>query len=184
MFGNQHGGSVARGDEADAGTLRSARLILVPCTPEIARAVLAGPESVLRLFGMRLSGGWPGPNFAAYLPAIVADPELGRWVWLVLLPADRTIIGDIGFHGPPDRTGTVELGYVLTPAYRGHGYATEAARVLLAWASAQPGVRRIIANCDASNRASIRVLEKLGLRLRERDGDELHWELPCLHPPI
>src|SRR4051794_21927625 len=184
MFGNQHGGSVARGDEADAGTLRSARLILVPCTPEIARAVLAGPESVLRLFGMRLSGGWPGPNFAAYLPALVADPELGRWVWLVLLPADRVIIGDIGFHGPPDQAGMVALGYVLTLAYRGQGYATEAAQVLLAWTRTQSAVRRLIANCDAGNHASIRVLEKLGLYLRTRDGDELHWEYPRPYPPF
>lgn len=163
--------------DAGAGVLRSARLTLVPCTPEIARATLDGPDSLFRLLGTRPSEGWPGPNFAAYLPALIADPELGRWAWLILLPAEQVIIGDIGFHGPPDQTGTVELGYVLTPLYHGQGYATEAASTLLDWTLAQPTVRRIIANCDAHNHASIRVLEKLGLRLRRREGDELRWEL-------
>ncbi len=166
------------GGVADDGVLSTARLALVPCTPEIARAVLAGATDTFRLLDASASAGWPGPNFAAYLPTLAADADLGRWAWLIVRPADRAIIGDIGFHGPPDQAGTVELGYVLTPAYWGQGYATEAARTLLAAILARPTVRRVIANCDARNSGSIRVLEKLGLRVRSRIGDELRWELP------
>ena len=46
----------------------------------------------------------------------------------------------------------------------GRGYATEAARALVAAGFAQLGLRRIVATCDPANAASARVLEKAGLR--------------------
>jgi [ribosomal protein S5]-alanine N-acetyltransferase len=71
-----------------------------------------------------------------------------------------------------------ELVYELARAHHGRGYATEAARAVLAWADAA-GVRRIRASVRAWNAASLRVLEKLGFRgagVHERDpihGDSI-----------
>lgn len=105
---------------------------------------------------------------------------------LVVHRDDRVVIGDAGFMGPPDASGSVELGYSIVPAYRRQGYAVEAARALLEWALARPDVTRVGAECFPDNAASIRVLEKIGMSLVEQDdqgqdgqrqdGQMLYWE--------
>ncbi|MFN8620886.1 MAG: GNAT family protein [Chloroflexota bacterium] len=58
-----------------------------------------------------------------------------------------------------------EIGWVLAPAHVGHGYATEAARALLALGFDGLGLHRIVARADARNHASVRVMRRLGMRL-------------------
>ncbi|MGJ9418337.1 GNAT family N-acetyltransferase [Massilia sp. CMS3.1] len=57
----------------------------------------------------------------------------------------------------------VDIGYAFLPQYGGQGYAFEAAQGVLAHA-AQLGLTRIVATVRPDNSASIRLLEKLGLR--------------------
>ena len=57
-----------------------------------------------------------------------------------------------------------EVGYALHPDFAGRGLATEGARVMLDIAFRRLDLRRVIARIDARNRASARVLAKLGLR--------------------
>ena len=47
---------------------------------------------------------------------------------------------------------------------------------MVAWALRQAGVRRIVAECDADNLASMRVLEKVGFGQIGAAGDTLRWE--------
>jgi RimJ/RimL family protein N-acetyltransferase len=61
----------------------------------------------------------------------------------------------------------VRLAFVLARPYWGRGYITEAARTLIEWAFYQPEIYRVEAYCDVENRASIRVLEKIGM---QREG--------------
>ena len=65
---------------------------------------------------------------------------------------DRTAVGGIGFKGPPAR-GCAEIGYGLTPSAHGHGYASEAVRILLTVA-AQHGLSRLVATTTMDNIAS------------------------------
>jgi RimJ/RimL family protein N-acetyltransferase len=66
---------------------------------------------------------------------------------------------------------------VFDPAHRGHGYATEAVAAMVAHAFTGPGVRRITAGCFADNLASVRVLEKVGMRREQHGvGDSWHAE--------
>jgi RimJ/RimL family protein N-acetyltransferase len=67
-----------------------------------------------------------------------------------------------------------ELGYIVHPGHQGRGYATEAARPLLAFGFETLGLHRIIGRLDARNAASVRVLEKLGMR-REAHFVENEW---------
>jgi RimJ/RimL family protein N-acetyltransferase len=55
-----------------------------------------------------------------------------------------------------------ELGWAISSAYWGHGYATEAARAARAWAYEERGVERLISLIDPRNTRSIRVADKLG----------------------
>ena len=68
-----------------------------------------------------------------------------------------------------------ELGWVLDPAYTGHGYATEAVRELLRYCFEDLGVRRVTANCFLDNDTSWSLMERVGMR-REQHAvrDSLH----------
>ena len=57
-----------------------------------------------------------------------------------------------------------EIGYILHPDHQGHGYATEGTRVMLRLGFDELGLHRIAARLDARNRASARLLERLGMR--------------------
>ena len=57
---------------------------------------------------------------------------------------------------------SASLGYCLSDAAWGHGYATEAARSVLHWAFDTLDLNRVQAETDTRNAASARVLEKLG----------------------
>jgi RimJ/RimL family protein N-acetyltransferase len=59
----------------------------------------------------------------------------------------------------------IQFGYCLARDAWGRGIATEAARVFVEAAIAQPPIWRVQAFCDVDNRASARVLEKSGLAL-------------------
>ena len=68
-----------------------------------------------------------------------------------------------------------ELGWVLDPAFAGHGYATEAVEGLLRLCFEGLGLRRVTANCFAENEASWRLMERVGMRR------ELHTVKESLH---
>ncbi|SEQ18461.1 Protein N-acetyltransferase, RimJ/RimL family [Lentzea xinjiangensis] len=57
-----------------------------------------------------------------------------------------------------------EVGYIFNPAFHGRGYASEAARAILALGFDHFGLHRIRAECEARNVPSWRVMERLGMR--------------------
>jgi len=81
---------------------------------------------------------------------------------VVELAKTRAVVGDCVLFWCGE--GQAEVGYVLTPAHYGHGYATEAVGVLLRLGFEDLGLHRIAARCDARNTASARVMERAGLR--------------------
>jgi ribosomal-protein-alanine N-acetyltransferase len=132
--------------------------------------------------GVRVPDDWPAEDLRDFLPVYgqIVDQLAARqgWgIWLMLESSENTLVGDIGFKGAPDALHTAEIGYSVLQAFQGRGYATEAARALVAWGLGQPGVERIVANCRVDNAASIRVLEKSGLRRTGRDREDLTWEI-------
>jgi [ribosomal protein S5]-alanine N-acetyltransferase len=58
----------------------------------------------------------------------------------------------------------VDLGYMLSAEQWGKGYATEIATALVAAAFCELRADRVISTVDVNNNASIRVLEKIGMR--------------------
>lgn len=80
------------------------------------------------------------------------------------LKSTGRMIGDVvlSLKSLPNRT--AELGYVLHPDHHDHGYATEASRELLRIAFEELRLHRVVADLEARNLASARVLEKLGMR--------------------
>jgi RimJ/RimL family protein N-acetyltransferase len=82
--------------------------------------------------------------------------------------ATDAFAGDIGlFH--PDPTGQAMIGYSLKREWRGHGYASRAARLVATWAFEHAGLIRVVAGTAPDNVASQRTLEKAGF---QREGFE------------
>ena len=83
------------------------------------------------------------------------------------------IVDGMGQPGMPTRTEGL-IGYIVDPDFAGRGVASDLARGLLAGAFDHLGLRRVTAGCNADNLASVRVLEKAGMR-REHHGVEDSW---------
>jgi ribosomal-protein-alanine N-acetyltransferase len=169
--------------------LKAKRLDLIPCSLEVARAVVADRPKAETILAVRMPDDWPAQGLREFLPfyarQLEKDPSLLGWgVWLIIHAAERVVVGDAGFKEKPDHEGTVEIGYSVIPTYRNQGYAYEAAQALANWAFAQQGVKRIIAECSTDNAPSIRVLEKLGMKRLGTEGSVLKWELKGTYEPL
>jgi len=72
---------------------------------------------------------------------------------------------------------TTELGlfYALSPRHQRHGYATEAARAMMDYARRGLGLERIVATTTYDNAASIRVMQKLGMRVEKNPQADPPW---------
>lgn len=163
--------------------IQTTRLELRPLPAAAADALPDDREGAARMLGVVLPPDWPQRDLLDILPlqAAAAPGEERFGVWVIIERASKSVVGDIGFIGPPAADGTVEIGYCVIPACRSRGYATEAARVLVDWALAQPGVESIVAGCDNKNVPSIRILERIGfIRSREKDG-QIRWRLETAH---
>lgn len=86
-----------------------------------------------------------------------------------------------GFSATPDdprnRLWTPEVGlfWMLDPAHRGDGYATEAAEALIRYASSEYHLRRIVATTEHTNTDSQAVMRRLGMRLEHNPYPEPEW---------
>ena len=155
---------------ADLLPIETERLRLRFFVPEDAAAVHAieSREDVTRWLY------WP-PRSEDEVRAVLARkiarardaPETGV-AFAVELKAGGALVGyaDVSLGEPEHRGG--EIGFVFHPDHQGRGYATEAAEALLALAFDVYGLHRVEARAEARNVASVRVLEKLGMRLEGR----------------
>lgn len=63
-----------------------------------------------------------------------------------------------------------EMGWILNKRYWNKGYATEAASAVIDFAKHVLRLCKIVAHCDWRNRASAKVMEKLGMTLQAENG--------------
>lgn len=101
----------------------------------------------------------------------------GHGLLCVALRDAHTPIGICGLL-KRDALDDADLGYALLPAYRGRGYAHEAAQAVLTQARTALGLRRVAAVVGADNDASEAVLRRLGFAF------ERHVALRPGEPPL
>ena len=164
--------------------MQTARLTLLPCALAHVEALIAGPQAFEEVFGLRVIDGYlEFPEALAFtleqLQA-VATPEWGSHLFIHTI--DKALIGLGGYVGAPDANGQVEIGYGVAPAYRGQGYATEAAQSMIDNAFAHTEVQTVIAHTLAEPNASVQVLTKCGLRVIDtiespEDGKLWRWAI-------
>ena len=125
--------------------------------PEIVRHISGRPSTIEESWGrlLRYVGHWA---------------LLGFGYWVVEERATGAFLGEVGFADyrrdiEPRLDGMPELGWVLASHAHGRGFATEAARAVIAWGDAHLGAAHIACIVAPEHTASIRVAEKCGFRL-------------------
>jgi ribosomal-protein-alanine N-acetyltransferase len=94
----------------------------------------------------------------------------------VTLKETQQLIGNCGVRKDSPDSHQASIGYELAPDHWGHGYATEAARAMVAYGFTTLGVHRIWAECVADNVGSAHVLEKVGMMLEGRLRDHHYYK--------
>ena len=95
------------------------------------------------------------------------QPVEGRLaMWATVLKADGSYIGRCGLYPKLKEEGRVAgeavLGFYLARQFWGQGFATEAGRAFVDFGFDELRLERIVTAVEVGNKASIRVLEKLG----------------------
>ena len=88
---------------------------------------------------------------------------LGTGQWAVRRREKRRVIGSCGLLQIPN-SDQFELVYCIDPTLRNQGYATEAAQAVVDYAFLEAGLELLFGRCAVDNIASVRVLEKVGMR--------------------
>ena len=100
---------------------------------------------------------------AAYLESrmLVQYAQHGFGLWMVESREDAAPMGICGLVRR-DTLPEPDLGFAFMPAYRGQGYAHEAALAVRDYATGALGIRRLLAITSPVNAASARLLQRLG----------------------
>lgn len=175
--------------------IHSDRLDLIPLTPAVLRAMLAGNAGEAgRLLGLAAPAVLAQPRSVLefFLQRLESDPALQPWsARTICLREAGIVIGDIGFHSAPGHEslaslspGGVEFGYSVLESWRRQGIATEAAEALMRWARKVHGVTRFVVSISPNNLPSLGLVAKLGFRkigshIDEEDGPEDIFERTC-----
>ena len=110
--------------------------------------------------------------YTEMLTMALENPQYRPWyaAWFIE-NTDGQRVGELCFKGL-SADGTAEIGYGILPDFQNRGYATEAVKAVTNWALSQPGVNCIIAETEAANLASQKVLLNCGFLATGEQGEE------------
>ena len=141
-------------------------------------------EDVRAMIEEGMIGGWRTDGLGAFI--------------LVTTGTDRQVVGQAGLmifdtrNWTPSTWATAgshaqpELGWALTQAHWGHGYATEAAAAIRDWAHERPNIDRLVSLISPDNIRSQRVARRLGAIPTETvtPADSRRTTVVWTHTPI
>ena len=139
---------------------------------ETERCLLTAPrpadlDTVVRLYTdarvRRHLGGPRSEADARMAFAAMLDGRPDEHTWVIRLRAGGEPVGLVILAPHHNRSDT-EVSYLLLPDVWGQGYAGEAVRAVIDHALNGLGLTRVVAETQAANAASRRMLERVGLR--------------------
>lgn len=158
--------------------LATSRLELTAATRDLLHAQSRGLEALLKGLSAQRAPDWPLPHVDAQAVRFTLErleggiEQQGWWAWYIVRTSDRSLVGLVGYHGPPNDHGDIEIGYSVSEGAQGQGIATEATEALLRRAFDDERVRRVLLRVEAKNLPALRVAEKLGFeRLPDSTSD-------------
>ena len=145
--------------------LETERLSLRRLTPDDAQFILEllNQPSFLRYIGDK--GVRNSEDAIQYIQTgpVASYDRFGFGLYLVELKESGTPIGMCGLL-KRETLADVDVGFAFLPDYWSRGYAFEAAAAVMTYGREVLGLRRIVAITSLDNAASIKLLEKIGLR--------------------
>ena len=161
---------------------------IVHLTAPVFRALASGDLTAANTASpVPLPAYFAGPEWRAVWQRrsrqVEEDPASAAWVTGVIWDERHQVaVGRAGYHGPPDASGMVEIGYAVDPAYRRRGYARAALEALLQRAAREPRVRTVRVTISPDNVASYRLASQYGFtevgeQWDDEDGREIIYEL-------
>ena len=159
--------------------LASERLVLRTLTPDDAEFILelTNDPDWLRFIGDRgIHNLEDARRYIAEGPAAMYQ-QFGFGLLAVVVRGTGELAGLCGLL-KRSWLDHADLGFAFLPRHRREGFAYEAAEATLAHARSVLGLERILAIVTPANRASIRLLEKLGMQFEREarapeSGDEV-----------
>jgi RimJ/RimL family protein N-acetyltransferase len=115
----------------------------------------------------------------ARLNVYLADHQrFGFGLCAAILKSSGEMIGRCGLEPVEKKIGLEgDIAWMFKKKYWGRGLATEFGRAMIEYGFTHSPVRRIFARADAANTASIRVMQKLGMRFVKADQIEVEYEV-------
>jgi ribosomal-protein-alanine N-acetyltransferase len=163
----------------------SPRLALIALPGPVIEDVLGnGRQAFLAHVGVGYPPEWPSEDRHVLELRRDQISEGADHRWLLRAAVTRsepTMIGRVGFHGPPDADGVVEIGYGIDAAHRRQGFGLECATRMIEAAEQVDHVSAVRASIAPDNQPSLRIAERLGFQrigeqIDEIDGLELVFE--------
>jgi len=153
--------------------IETKNLHLLPVERIYIEASLRSKSELAALLKVDVPAGWPHfPEAFSLPPDDLHMPSDWRGYFFIY-PVENALIGNGGFHGPPDESGMVEIGYEIATEYWNRGFATEAAQALIDYAFAHDEIQAVIAHTLGEKNASNSVLQKVGMKfVAELDDPE------------
>lgn len=125
--------------------------------------------------------GWDAPFPLEAAQTYIAELQTqqlgtpGEWYQIAIeRTADGVLLGDCACCVLAEDSRQAEIGFTLASEYQGQGYASEAVQALIDYLFSTFDLHRIRAICDVANTASVRLLERVGMR-REGSFIEHVW---------
>jgi len=156
------------------------RLLRLGDAPFILR--LLNEPSFLEFIGDRGVRDLEGARRYLKSGPLASYRRFGFGLYLVTRRSDGAALGMCGLL-KRNALDDVDIGFAFLPEHWSQGYAHEAAEAVLTHARRRLRISRVVAVTTPGNRASIRLLEKLGLRRAgtarvDEDGPELELYTP------
>jgi len=156
--------------------LETERLVIRPFRPEDAEQIhgaYVDPEVGIPLAHGRTSRSMEETQGVLEQILQLYEAQDGLGPWAIVERSEEMVIGDCGLYpSTGGSAGELEMAYRLRRSSWGRGYATEAADAVLRHGFSELGVSRVVADVEADNEASCRVLEKLGMVVEWTDVRE------------
>jgi RimJ/RimL family protein N-acetyltransferase len=149
-------------------TLGTERLVLRPLRRNDLEE-LAALHAEPSFWQYPLGRGQTGAETEEFLGRVLESyAEVGFGLQAVVERQSEALAGWAGLSVPsflPEILPAVEVGWRLGSAFRGQGYATEAGAAWVRWGFETLGLDRIVSIFEPANKASGRVMAKLGFGL-------------------
>ena len=150
----------------------------------LGKEPVSAVEEVRAMIEGGMTSGWKTDGLGAFILETAATDRqvVGQAGLMIFDTRDWTpsTWAKAGSHAQP------ELGWGLTRAHWGHGYATEAAAAIRDWAHERPYIDRLVSLISPDNVRSQRVAERLGA-VPSETVTPLHTRRKTVvwrHPPI